>query len=130
MVEYTQSVKPRKVRAKPKTNRVTQSIKENVVLTFEMLGGVHRYAEWADKNPDRFYDHWIKMLPAEIKAEVSVTHDFTGILERARGRVSERLETANPRSLEAIADEVRVQVFNTAGELVDNQVRPEGEGHG
>lgn len=91
-----------------KSRRVTQSIKENVVLTFELLGGVENYANWARKNPDKFYDHWIKMLPAEIKAEVSVSHDFTGILERARNRVG-----SGQRSLDVISGEVLEQVFNT-----------------
>jgi len=99
-----------------KAKRVTQSIKENVVLTFEMLGGVQRYAAWADKNPDKFYDHWIKLLPSEVKAEISVSHDFTGVLERARQRVSQR-------NLDAIAEDTKNQVFGTVieGEIVESE---------
>ena len=113
MVKYNQD-KPRAA------NRVTQSIKENVVLTFELLGGVHEYAAWAKKNPDKFYDHWIKMLPAEIKAEVSVTHDFTDILERARTRVGTGASD-QPRDLEAIADSVKQEVLDA---VIDGEALP------
>lgn len=87
-----------------KSKRVTQTIKENIVLTFELLGGVSAYANWAKKNPDKFYDHYIKILPSELKAEVSVSTDFAGILERARSRVQQR-------SLEAIQQDVKKAVF-------------------
>jgi hypothetical protein len=83
-----------------KSKRVTQTIKENVVLTFELLGGVAAYAKWAEKNPDKFYDHYIKILPSELKAEVNVSADFTGILERARNRVSQQsLDVINQKAM-------------------------------
>lgn len=75
------------MRPPPKQRRVTQSIKENIVLTFEMLGGVEKYAEWAKSNPDKFYSHWVSLLPSEIKAEVNVSHDFVTVLEKARARL-------------------------------------------
>lgn len=93
-----------------KSKRVPQTIKENVVLTFELLGGVTEYAAWARKNKDKFYDHWIKLLPAEIKAEVSVSTDFAKILEKARERVSERVIN-EPRPLEEISTQVRNNVL-------------------
>lgn len=84
-----------------KSKRVTQTIKENIVLTFELLGGVSAYAEWARKNPDKFYEHYIKILPSELKTEINVSTDFAGILERARTRVEQRtLEVIDKRTLE------------------------------
>lgn len=82
-----------------KSSKITNSIKENVVLTFELLGGVAQYADWAKQNPEKFYEHWIKLLPAELKADISVSQDFTSILEQARSRSSRR-------SLEAMADQM------------------------
>lgn len=91
-------VKRKKNVSAPK--RIPQTIKESVVLTFELLGGVRAYTEWARKNPDKFYDHYIKLLPSEIKAELSVTQDFAGVLERARMRVG------SGRDIETITDGV------------------------
>jgi hypothetical protein len=66
--------------------KIYGSVKESVSMVFERLGGVVGYAEWAKENPDKFYDHYIKILPVEMKAEVNVTTDFTNILESARQR--------------------------------------------
>lgn len=57
-------------------------------MVFERLGGVAGYALWAEQNQDKFYEHYIKLLPSEIRADVNVTTDFAGILEKARNRVS------------------------------------------
>lgn len=62
------------------------SVKESITLVFEKLGGVNGYAKWAAKNPDKFYEHYLKVLPVELKAEVNVTTDFALILEAARLR--------------------------------------------
>lgn len=80
------------------------------MLTFELLGGVNEYAAWARKNQDKFYEHWIKLLPAELKAEVSVSHDFAGILEKARARTQ-----VVDRPLEGIAEQVKSDVLAGAG---------------
>lgn len=95
-----------------RAQRVPQTIKESVVLTFELLGGVQAYASWAAKNPDKFYDHYIKLLPSEVKAELSVSHDFTNVLERARARVGSN------RPMDAITDGVRQSVFG-GSEIID-----------
>ena len=68
---------------------MSTSVKESVGLVFEKLGGVNGYAKWAAKNPDKFYDHYMKILPVELKAEVNVTTDFTHILDAARNRAAE-----------------------------------------
>lgn len=103
-----------------KEKRVTQSIKENVVLTFELLGGVTEYAAWARENKDKFYDHWIKMLPSEIKAEVSMSSDFANILEKARTRVQER-------RLEEINADMQQQMFGPATDVIEDAVYSRSE---
>jgi len=79
-----------KMQAGAATNRamMSTSVKESVGLVFEKLGGVNGYAKWAAKNPDKFYDHYMKILPVELKAEVNVTTDFTHILDAARNRAT------------------------------------------
>ena len=62
------------------------SVKESVALVFEKMGGVNGYFKWATNNPDKFYDHYLKILPVEMKAEVNVVTDFSNILEAARLR--------------------------------------------
>lgn len=102
-----------------KSKRVTQTIKENVVLTFELLGGVAAYAEWARKNPDKFYDHYIKILPSELKAEVTVSSDFAGILERARNRVQPPSLDVIPQRVLEQAEEGEYEPVNPGSDRAD-----------
>ena len=44
--------------------------RECVLTAFEMIGGVDRMADWADKNPDQFFT---KLFPKVITKEVEVT---------------------------------------------------------
>ena len=64
------------------------SVKESITLVFEKLGGVNGYAMWAAEHPDKFYEHYLKVLPVELKADVSVTADFSAILDAARRRAA------------------------------------------
>lgn len=66
--------------------KLTLTIKQSIAQAFEDLGGIEGYVAWGRKNPTLFYDHWIKMLPSEVKSEVTVTTDFASILEKARHR--------------------------------------------
>lgn len=43
--------------------------RECVLVAFEMIGGVERMADWADKNPDQFFT---KLFPKVINREVEV----------------------------------------------------------
>ncbi len=44
--------------------------RECVLIAFEMIGGVERMADWADKNPEAFFT---KVFPKVITKEVEVT---------------------------------------------------------
>lgn len=44
--------------------------RECVLIAFEMIGGVERLADWADKNPEAFFT---KLYPKVISKEVEVT---------------------------------------------------------
>lgn len=43
--------------------------RECVLIAFEMIGGVERMADWADKNPDAFFT---KLYPKVITKEVEI----------------------------------------------------------
>ena len=57
----------------PKRKRVSRdTIVEQFNDTFQLIGGVPRLAIWADQNPTQFYQLYSKLLPAAIKAELSM----------------------------------------------------------
>jgi hypothetical protein len=64
-----------------------REVKETVLQTFERIGGIENYATWAKQNQDKFYEHYIKILPLEIKASIHMAGEFTSILEEARSRL-------------------------------------------
>lgn len=63
--------------------------REIVLTTFEMIGGVERMADWADKNPGDFYT---KLLPKVIAKEVEHTGSVRGIEEMLEELPSEPIE--------------------------------------
>ena len=73
--------------------------KESIHAVFEMLGGPIAYFHWAQKNQDKFYDHFIRTLPLEAKLDVAVKSDYTDVLEAARKRIR-----ADERVAEDISD--------------------------
>lgn len=59
--------------------------RECVLLAFEMMGGVERMADWADKNPELFYT---RLFPKVITREVEVSagqgiEDLLALLDRS-----------------------------------------------
>lgn len=44
--------------------------REAVLVAFEMIGGTHRLADWADRNPGEFFT---KLLPKVITREVELS---------------------------------------------------------
>lgn len=46
--------------------------RECVLLAFEMIGGVERMADWADKNPDLFYTRlYTRVMTKEVEVHAS-----------------------------------------------------------
>jgi hypothetical protein len=47
---------------------------------FDMIGGTLRLAKWADKNPDKFYQLYSKLVPATVqideKKDIRITIDW------------------------------------------------------
>jgi hypothetical protein len=58
-------------RKKGTPNKLTVSVKEALSDAFESLGGVGSLVQWGRENPDDFYKLWVKMLPTEVKAELT-----------------------------------------------------------
>ncbi len=48
-------------------------IKEQFEQVFELIGGVPRLALWADENPTQFYGLFSKLIPASVKADMSLS---------------------------------------------------------
>lgn len=56
-------------------NKSTKAVKEALQEAFEGMGGTTRLIEWAKEDPTEFYKLWAKLLPAEVKAEVTTIGD-------------------------------------------------------
>ncbi|GAF70797.1 unnamed protein product [marine sediment metagenome] len=51
-------------------NKMTATVKENIVAVFNKLEGTAGMAKWAQKNPDSFYRMYGQLAPKEIVADV------------------------------------------------------------
>jgi len=58
-------------RQKGSQNKITTNVKESLKYVYARLGGDEAMFEWARENPEEFYRHWIKMLPTEVKQDVT-----------------------------------------------------------
>ena len=58
-------------RKKGTPNKVQRTVRESLVSVYERLGGDDAMLSWAAENPEEFYRHWIKMLPTEVKQDVT-----------------------------------------------------------
>lgn len=51
---------------KPGTpNKMSRTVKENVIEVFTKLGGVEHMAQWATENPTQFYNIYAKLMPTQ-----------------------------------------------------------------
>ena len=57
--------------ASPKLPSYTRSrnVREQFQFAFELIGGIPRLADWAHKNPDKFYSLYSKLIPAQVTGE-------------------------------------------------------------
>lgn len=60
-----------KGRVKGVPNKTTASAKAALTEAFDKLGGVPALVKWGQAKPSDFYGIWSKLIPAEIKAELS-----------------------------------------------------------
>jgi hypothetical protein len=52
----------------PKLPAYTRSrnVREQFQFAFELIGGIPRLAHWAHANPDKFYQLYSKLIPAQV----------------------------------------------------------------
>lgn len=53
-------------------NKLSGTVKENVVQVFDAIGGLDFMADWAKENPNQFFNIYAKLLPTEVVANVTV----------------------------------------------------------
>jgi len=53
-------------RKKGTPNKISATVKDNVIQVFEQLGSVKGMVNWAKKNQTEFYRIYAKMLPVEV----------------------------------------------------------------
>jgi hypothetical protein len=53
-------------RKKGTANKLTVTFKQAVLMTFNNIGGVVHFTEWAKANPSEFYKIAARLIPAEI----------------------------------------------------------------
>lgn len=58
-------------RPKGSRNRVTATVKDEMLAVYEMVGGRHGMAAWAKSNPDAFYKMYGNLAPKEVVADVA-----------------------------------------------------------
>lgn len=56
-------------------NKVTKTVKANVIAVFDMIGGLETMAEWATENRTDFFKLYSKLLPLQVDAEINHTTD-------------------------------------------------------
>jgi hypothetical protein len=60
-------------RVKGTPNKISTTVKSNVVAVFEALNGddLSHMKTWAAENPTQFYNIYAKMLPTEVEATIT-----------------------------------------------------------
>ena len=75
---------------KGKPNKMSGTVKENLVAVFTRLGGTSAMAEWAEENTTEFYKLYAKMLPRAIEGEIThnIADDITAQMTAAKERAA------------------------------------------
>lgn len=60
-----------KGRKKGVPNKTTASVQAALTEAFERRGGIDALVAWAERDPTEFYKLWGKLIPKDIKAELS-----------------------------------------------------------
>lgn len=48
-------------------NKLSMTVKENVIEVFNRIGGVEQMSVWATDNPSQFYNIYAKILPMQTE---------------------------------------------------------------
>jgi len=61
-------------RKKGTPNKLSATVKDNVISVFEELGGTDHMKLWAAENPTQFYNIYAKLLPTEVDVAGGLDH--------------------------------------------------------
>ena len=67
--------------ARPPKGFTKQDIVTQFNEVFQLIGGVPRLALWADQNPTQFFQLYSKLIPATLKAELSLPPDLEHVTQ-------------------------------------------------
>ena len=48
-------------------NKMSMTVKENVIAVFDGIGGIEHMKQWAIDNPNNFYNIYAKILPTQTE---------------------------------------------------------------
>jgi len=54
-------------RAPGSQNKVTSTVKDNMLAVFNRVGGTPKMAEWAEANLTEFYKLYARLIPTDVK---------------------------------------------------------------
>ena len=60
-------------RQKGTPNKLSGSVKDNVVAVFDQIGGLDNMATWATENQTEFYRLYSKLLPTDLNVKGSLS---------------------------------------------------------
>lgn len=60
-------------RPKGSGNVLSYECKRSILSVYEALGGAEAMLTWARRNPDKYYDILVRVLPREIDLDVKVS---------------------------------------------------------
>lgn len=46
-------------------NKISSTVKQNVINVFDKIGGEEHMVEWAIENPNQFYNIYAKLMPTQ-----------------------------------------------------------------
>lgn len=64
-------------RAAGTPNKMSATVKENILAVFNRLEGTAGMAKWAQENPTHFYQIYSKLLPTEVEQKTEHSGNIT-----------------------------------------------------
>jgi hypothetical protein len=50
-------------------NKLSTTVKDNIISVFDGIGGIKTMQAWAKKNPSHFYNLYAKLLPLQVTGD-------------------------------------------------------------
>ena len=72
-------------------NKLSSTVKDNVIAVFDRLGGAEHMVQWASDNPTQFYNIYAKLLPLQVNGSGEngeFEHSLKVTLVKANDRAS------------------------------------------